>query len=103
MIMEGSTLTLEKCIDIAHTYELSQSQAHAISNQTTHAVDAINRGKCRGRHRNRADQGRLQTERRSGRTDRKPLKQEQKCQYCGNNKHSDRRMCPAKGKMPQMF
>ena len=32
MIMEGSTLTLEKCIDIAHTYELGQSQAHAISN-----------------------------------------------------------------------
>ena len=31
--MEGSTLTLEKCIDIAHTYELGQSQAHANSNQ----------------------------------------------------------------------
>ena len=99
MIMEGSTLTLEKCIDIAHTYELmSQSQAQAISNQTPQAVDAISRGKGRGRQRYRADQGRLQTGRRSGRTDRKQQKQEQKCQYCGNNKHSDRRMCPAKGK-----
>ena len=75
MIMEGSTLTMN--VLTLHTHELSQSQAQAISNQTTQAVDAISRRKGRGRQRNRADQGRLQAETRSGRTDRKQQKQKQ--------------------------
>ena len=40
--MEGMELTLEKCLDIAHTYELSQAQAEVIGMQATpKAVDAL--------------------------------------------------------------
>ena len=35
MILEGSDLTLDKCMDIAHTYELSVPQSQAIGNQTS--------------------------------------------------------------------
>ena len=40
--MEGSELTLEKCLDVAQTYELSQSQTEAIGMQATpKAVEAL--------------------------------------------------------------
>ena len=38
LILEGSDLTLAKCLDIAHTYELSLPQAQAIGNQTSNGL-----------------------------------------------------------------
>ena len=52
--MEGMELTLEKCVDIAHTYELSQAQAEAIGTQATpKAVDALYSAQGRSRFRRR--------------------------------------------------
>ena len=50
--MEEMELTLEKCQDIAHTYELSQAQAEAIRTQATpKAVDALYSAQGRSRFR----------------------------------------------------
>ena len=53
MILEGSDLTLDKCMDIAHTYERSVPQVQAIGNQTlpSAAVDSLsfqNQGRDHG-------------------------------------------------------
>lgn len=100
MIMEGSTLTLDKCLDIAHTYELSQTQAQAIGTPAApQAVDAIYKGRGRGRQirgRRRFDKNR-QTDRNQG-PGKPQAKQVEKCQNCGNNSHTNKSQCPAKGK-----
>ena len=57
MILEGSDLTLDKCMDIAHTYKLSVPQSQAIGHQTLlgAAVDSLsyqNLGSGSGKRRN---------------------------------------------------
>ena len=103
MIMEGSELTLEKCLDIAHTYELSQAQAEAIGTQVTpKAVDALysarGRSRFRTRGRRRFTSQARQTDSRQGRDNQRVLTTP-KCQNCGNHKHSNMGQCPAKGKL----
>ena len=103
MIMEGSELTLEKCLDIAHTYELSQAQAEAIGTQATpKAVDALysarGRSRFRTRGRRRFTSQARQTDSRQGR-DNQRVQTTPKCQNCGNHKHSNMGQCPAKGKL----
>ncbi|MEW8548052.1 MAG: RNase H-like domain-containing protein [Candidatus Thiodiazotropha sp.] len=105
LILEGSDLTLTKCMDIAHTYELSLPQAQAIGNQATNgAVDAIshNRGRGRGRawgkRRGITRQSRDQTNQGGTRQSRDQTSRAQKCDYCGNNKHKSKTDCPAYGK-----
>ena len=119
MILEGSDLTLDKCMDIAHTYELSVPQSQAIGNQTTPgaAVDSLsyqNRGRGRGKRRNTRQsrdqytrqsrdqftrQSRDQNMRRSwDQNMRQSRDQMQNCQYCGNKLHKHKTECPAYGK-----
>lgn len=105
LILEGSDLTLAKCLDIAHTYELSLPQAQAIGNQTANgAVDAIthNRGRghgrARGKPRGGARQSQDQMNLRGTRQSRDQVRQGNKCDYCGNNKHKNKTDCPAYGK-----
>ncbi|KAH3784965.1 hypothetical protein DPMN_163038 [Dreissena polymorpha] len=38
MISEGNDLTLQKCLDIARTYELTKSQMKSMNNSGIHAV-----------------------------------------------------------------
>ena len=86
LINEGSDLTLTKCVDIARTYELSQTQVKDISG-SSQCVSALGRRKpCRPsgptkqRNQSRPEASRTQT-----------------CGNCGN-KHSKTDNCPAKGK-----
>ena len=127
MILEGSDLTLDKCMDIANTYELSVPQSQAIGNQTSPgaAVDSLsylNRGRGRGKRRNTRQsrdqytrqsrdqftrqsrdqhmrQSRDQNMRRSwDQNMRQSRDQMQNCQYCGNKLHKHKTECPAYGK-----
>ena len=105
LILEGSDLTLAKCLDIAHPYELSLPQAQAIGNQASNgAVDAINhnrgrgRGRARGKVRGSNRQSRDQMNHAATRQPRDQVNQGRKCDYCGNNKHKTKTDCPAYGK-----
>ena len=100
LILEGSDLTLAKCLDIAHIYELSLPQAQAIGNQTTNgAVDAINhnrgRGRARGKARGVPRQSQDQMNHAATRQPRDQVTQGRKCDYCGNNKLKTKTDCPA--------
>ena len=47
LINEGSHLTLQKCLDIAQTYKLSQEQLKVIDNQASiHYVKSKRSAKC---------------------------------------------------------
>ena len=102
LIIEGSELTLDKCLDIAHTYELSVPQAQAIGSQASSgaAVDSLSyqnqnwgRGRGRGRHRRG-----LTRQSRDGNTRQSRDQNSQNCQYCGNKVHKNKTECPAYGK-----
>ena len=116
MILEGSDLTLDKCMDIAHTYKLSVPQSQAIGNQKllSAAVDSIsyqNRGRGRGKRRNTqqsrdqytrqsrdqfTQQSRDQNMRRSwDQYMRQSRDQTQNCQYFGNKLYKNKTECPA--------
>ena len=105
LILEGSDLTLAKCLDSAHTYELSLPQVQAIGNQTSNgAVDAINhnrgrgRGRARGKARGSTRRSRDQMNHAATRQPRDQVTQGRKCDYCGNNKHKTKTDCPTYGK-----
>lgn len=72
LIMEGSQLTLEKCLDIAHTLELGRTQAQAIGGQVPQQVDVISRHNGRGNHRTQKRDDRNRQPPRIDRKDRRP-------------------------------
>jgi hypothetical protein len=101
LIVEGSDLTLEKCVDVAHTYELSQSQAQAIASGSTtsqQSVDAINRQWRRGNGRDAHQRDRKMPPHQQ----QQPRRQQRfedyrkKCDRCGN-KHFNSSEYPAQG------
>ena len=107
MILEGSELTLERCMDIAHTYELSLNQAEAISSQAKNeAVDSVihnrGRGRARGKHRgtrqswDQTNKGTRQSRDQTNKGTRQS--RDQNCDYCGNKTHRTKTECPAYGK-----
>jgi len=53
LIIAGSELTLEKCLDIAHTLKLGLTQASVIGQQPTQQVNVVSRPCGRGRQRTR--------------------------------------------------
>ena len=95
LIMEGSELTLEKCVDVAHTYELSQSQAQAIDTGCTapqQSVDEIHRR----RRRNGRKTMKMARDRMMSQQQQRFPQQRKTCERCGN-KHSKSSDCPAQG------
>lgn len=74
LIMEGSDLTLTKCIDIAHTLELGQSQAQAIGG-TPEPVHAV---------------------RQKGARKFEQRQNSETCGRCGSRNHKRQNECPAK-------
>ena len=105
LINEGSSLTLERCIDLSRTYELSQTQLMDINGQTQ-SVSAIKKSpgpkmqkqqpqqRSRYQHRestNHPGHGRPST------TQQRNFKgSAMKCNNCGSS-HSKYDLCPAKG------
>ena len=93
LINEGSDLTLQKCLDIARTYELSQEQLKVIDNQASiHYVKSKRSAKRQPR--GRAEQRPTTTQ---------PIQRvlpgpaaTKTCTNCGRN-HSKKDTCPARG------
>ena len=93
LINEGSDLTLQKCLDIARTYELSQEQLKVIDNQASiHYVKSKRSAKRQPR--GRAEQ-RPTTTRPIQRVLPGPAATKT-CTNCGRN-HSKKDTCPARG------
>ena len=109
MILEGSDLTLDKYMDIAHTYELGVPQAQAIGNQTSPgaAVDSLsyqNRGRGRGKQRITRQLRNQFMHQSRDQNMRQSRDQTQNCQYCGNKLHKNKtEMSSIREAVPQMF
>lgn len=85
LLSQGRTLTLEKAIDIARSYELAQSQLKAMTNDN-HEVHAIRRKGAKP-----------QNLPRTSKASESFRHQNKACMACGRN-HDKRTDCPAKGK-----
>ena len=91
LINEGFDLTLEKCMDISRTYELSQKQLKSMNSGEDPNVHAI-RSKFPTKQRSVRKQ-----EKKKSSSEKSPHeKQAVKCMKCGYT-HSDKQ-CPAMGK-----
>ena len=91
LINEGSDLILQKCLDVARTYKLSQQHLKVIGNQaSSHTVRPKRPGKRqpRGRSEQRPT---ITADPRQQSTPATRI-----CDYCGRN-HGKRNICPAKG------
>ena len=102
LIIAGSELTLEKCLDIAHTLKLGLTQASVIGQQPTQQVNVVSRPCGRGRQRTRGRGAGGRTIRTHGagrgrRDQQKRTDRMSKCCNCGNDKHTSKNDCPAKG------
>ena len=91
LINQGNDLTLEKCMDISRTYELSQKQLKSMNSGEDPNVHAI-RSKSHTQQRS----VRKKEKKKSSREKSTHEKQAVKCMKCGYT-HSDKQ-CPAMGK-----
>ncbi|KAK3101540.1 hypothetical protein FSP39_004320 [Pinctada imbricata] len=97
LINEGSGLTLEKAIDVARSYEMSQAQLKSMSLEDP-KIDAINKHKFYNRNKpnfsgNKMRGGQRQHANKTS-NDSKP-----KCGRCGSSDHNKDEECPAIGKI----
>ena len=92
LINEGSDLTLEKAVDIARTYELSQKHLQTMHIGEDTNVNSINRKKTYTKHA-RAHSTNLQKYEQGAKSKFKV----KLCQRCGYD-HNPGNRCPAKGK-----
>lgn len=97
LINEGSDLTLQKCIDIARTYELSKSQVQEIDGKPQQAAAAADVHVVRGRGRKNKLSYRRNRDHKTGpgASHSRTAPQSTICGQCGNT-HSQGK-CPAKG------
>ncbi|KAK3107438.1 hypothetical protein FSP39_014641 [Pinctada imbricata] len=97
LINEGSGLALEKAIDVARSYEMSQAQLKSMSLEDP-KIDAINKHKFYNRNKpnfsgNKMRGGQRQHANKTS-NDSKP-----KCGRCGSSDHNKDEECPAIGKI----
>ncbi|XP_053380789.1 uncharacterized protein K02A2.6-like [Mercenaria mercenaria] len=110
LISEGSGLTLEKCTDIARTYELSQTQVKDINCQSQ-SVNAVERNPMYRAAQKKTRSTMQQTYSRNPQDrQQRPFQGKQQggqydthrtsnfCDNCENSKRGYNDMCPAKGK-----
>ncbi|XP_062593874.1 uncharacterized protein LOC134255374 [Saccostrea cucullata] len=93
LINEGSNLTLEKAIDIARTYELSQAQLKTMHEQDP-KIDIINRQKIN----HYASQAKTKPTQ-GPRKHYKHQKSFTSCTRCGKSEHERGETCPAIGRL----
>ena len=79
-------MTLDKLLELARSFELSDYQVNAMENSDSQNVNFVKKGKKSGAGKSS-----------SGRNFQNRGKQGGKCGYCGYDKHSSRDECPANG------
>lgn len=96
----GSDLTLDKAIDIVRSHEIAQEQLKTISGgngeQSVHAVSRRQQPKTSSwqpRHYSKENGGAARFAKTDG-----DKKYKNTCDYCGNKVHTQKEICPAKGK-----
>lgn len=95
LIKEGSDLTLDKCIDIARTYELSQTQSKKMENEDKSVNYCQAKPKKKGKSPGKQQYKQKDKYQKKQSKDKKESKN--KCTRCGNEPHPFAK-CPAKGK-----
>ena len=100
LINEGNALTLEKCMDIARTYELSQKQLKTMNSgedANVYSVKQKNPKKKRPSIQGKSKFGQKKQGGKSKFDIPKGEKKKIKCEKCGYD-HTDSKQCPAQGK-----
>ena len=101
LINEGSELTLQKCLDIARTYEISQEESKDMDNDQASAsapVHAVQKQKQTYGKPPKPPRGRGRPQTMSSTQPGAGQHHHKQCDNCGRN-HNKRDVCPAKGQV----
>ena len=100
LINEGNALTLEKCMDIARTYELSQKQLKSMNSGEDPNVYSVKQKYPKKQRPSKQGKSKFGQKKQGGKSKfdiPKGEKKKIKCKKCGYD-HTDNQRCPAQGK-----